>query len=209
MRKMIEHVYVYGMAESIVASGYPMRTTNKSFEDDVKIVAWGLDTEKTDGFRDFFRGVRLGTAPMGSGHDNYLKGIIAQFDMTASEKLWTQAQRYGHLDYVSSMSVMHKGSKMDIEKCVNKYVDTRIIEILKTKQQEYNDKPTEENFLSFVYNIPSGFLLTARMTTNYQQLKTIWYQRNKHRLPEWRRLCREIEQLPYFKMLCIRGDLNE
>ena len=35
------------------------------------------------------------------------------------------------------------------------------------------------------------------MTTNYRQLKTIYFQRRTHRLPEWRVFCELIETLPY------------
>ena len=39
--------------------------------------------------------------------------------------------------------------------------------------------------------------LTARLTTNYRCLKTIYSQRKNHRLPEWRQFCEEIKKLPY------------
>jgi hypothetical protein len=32
---------------------------------------------------------------------------------------------------------------------------------------------------------PMGLLMTARMTTNYLQLKTMYYQRKEHKLDEW------------------------
>lgn len=41
-----------------------------------------------------------------------------------------------------------------------------------------------------------GLRLTARITTNYRQLKTIYQQRKNHRLPEWRAFCAWIETLP-------------
>ena len=61
----------------------------------------------------------------------------------------------------------------------------------------------EGDFLKIIYNIPSGFKLTAKMTTNYRQLKTIYDQRKCHRLPEWRGVCEWIESLPYMKEFLI------
>ena len=52
-----------------------------------------------------------------------------------------------------------------------------------------------------MYNIPPGFELTARLTTNYRCLKNIWRQRRSHKLPEWREFCKWIETLPYAKDL--------
>ena len=52
-----------------------------------------------------------------------------------------------------------------------------------------------------LYSNPAGFRLTAGMTTNYRQLKTIYGQRKNHRLPEWREFCKWIEQLPYSEII--------
>ena len=51
-------------------------------------------------------------------------------------------------------------------------------------------------YLEILYSNPAGFRMTARMTTNYRQLKTIYRQRKTHRLPEWRAFCEWIETLP-------------
>ena len=156
----------------------------------------------------------------GEGHDNFLKGIIVQFDLTFSNKAWVELQRYHFIDFVSSQSTMHKITKFDIKQQCNRYVDPRIIDILQAKINEYNriqslpvtdDLNTtvkrqdvlEELYLEILYNIPSGFELTAGMTTNYQQLKTIYQQRRHHRLKDWEVFCDWCETLPLFKELCI------
>jgi hypothetical protein len=79
---------------------------------------------------------------------------------------------------------MHKISNFDIDKQCNKYVDPDIIQCLRKLQKIYKTDPSTENFLKLVYNVPSGFNLTARLTTNYRALKTIYSQRRCHRLPE-------------------------
>ena len=110
---------------------------------------------------------------------------------------------------------MHRITKFDLKEQCNKYVDRRIIDIIQDKINEYNrlqslkapnEDTVKELYLAILYNIPSGFQLTARMTTNYRQLKTIYHQRKNHRLPEWREFCRWCETLPYFKELCLGVD---
>ena len=54
--------------------------------------------------------------------------------------------------------------------------------------------------------MPSGFELTARLTTNYRALKTVYAQRKNHRLPEWRAFCRLIEELLYARQLIVPKD---
>ena len=104
------------------------------------------------------------------------------------------------------------------------YVDPRIIKIMKEKIEEYNlmdfnwkigltpqsveiqqkhNEEMKQRYLEILYSNPCGFKLTAAMTTNYRQLKTIYYQRKNHKLPEWREFCEQIEQLPYFKELIL------
>ena len=88
-------------------------------------------------------------------------------------------------------------------------MDKDIVTALSKLIDEYKACPTDENYLKVLYNAPAGLRLTARITTNYQQLKTIYYQRNAHRLPEWREFCQWILTLPHFKELCVKEYSNE
>lgn len=182
----IENVNVYGINNSVKASKYPMSIDISALNDEI------TNTVK-----------KLGKSGTGEGHDQFLTGIIVQFDLTFSLKAWTEAQRYHFLDFVSSQSTMHRISKFNIEEQCNEYVDERIIDILKEKKLAYDFDPAPEKYLEILYNIPAGFQLTARMTTNYRQLKTIYRQRKDHRLPEWREFCKWIEALPYFKEIVL------
>jgi hypothetical protein len=194
--EMISDVKVYGLEESIRASKYPMIVdVNKA------------TTEVVD------RTISLAQAPKGSGHDNFLKGINVQFDLTMTPKMSVECERYHFIDFVSSQSTMHKITKFDLDKAYIKYVDKRVIEVMKEKVVEYNTlidtkaskEETDEKYLEILYTNPCGFRLTSRMTTNYQQLKTIYSQRKTHRLPEWRAFCEWIETLPYANEFIIGG----
>lgn len=183
---VVSNVKVFGLEDSIKASKYPMSVNVNLLNDEI------TDTVK-----------KLGSSGTGEGHDQFLTGIVVQFDLTFSLKAWIEAQRYHFLDFVSSQSTMHKITKFGINNQCNPYVTREAIENLLVLIGQYNDDPTPEHYLSVLYNIPSGFELTARMTTNYRQLKTIYYQRRNHRLPEWREFCSWIETLPYFKEIVL------
>ena len=197
----INNVSVYGLENSIRAAKYPKSVNLES-----------LDTTLTKGIK------ACANCNTGEGHDNFLKGIIVQFDLTFSNKAWVELQRYHFIDFVSSQSTMHKITKFDIKQQCNRYVDPRIIDIVQDKINEYNrlNELNEVNvfskerqdimnelYLEILYNVPSGFQITAGMTTNYQQLKTIYQQRRHHRLPDWQIFCDWCESLPLFKELCI------
>ena len=202
-KDIISDVKVYGIDESIKASKYPMAVdTNK------------CTYEITDRTR------QLGNVQTGTGHDNFLKGIVVQFDWKFTPKLSVEVERYHFIDFVSSQSTMHKITKFDLDKAYIKYVDQRCIDVIKEKVEDYNalqekikvatdgdkfalQEISKVKYLEILYSNPSGMYLTARMTTNYQQLKTIYQQRRFHRLPEWQDFCDWIETLPYFKELCL------
>lgn len=183
---IISNAKVYGIEDSFRASKYPMAVDISKCTDEV------TPTIK-----------RLFTCDMGTGHDNALKGCIVQFDMTFTPKMSVELERYHFIDFVSSQSTMHRITKFDLDKSYIKYVDKRIIDIMKEKIEEYNKTKDENLYLEILYSNPCGFLLTARLTTNYQQLKTIYSQRRFHRLPEWRLFCEFCETLPYFNELVL------
>ena len=189
---VISNVKVYGLEDSIKRAKYPMSTDiNK------------LNSELTKGIR------ALGNSKKGEGHDQWLTGVIVQFDLTFTIKAWTEAERYSFLDFISSQSTMHRIAKFDAEKQVVSYVTKNTVGEVNRLKDIYNENPTDENYLTLLYNVPVGFKLTAGMTTNYRQLKTIYSQRTNHKLPEWREFCAWIETLPMFKELCLDGGNNE
>ncbi len=183
---IVKRAAVYGLDEAIRRSKYPMTT-------DVNL----CDASPTG------RTTALGNAPMGSGHDNFLCGIAVQFDLTMTVKAWTEAERYHFFDIVSSQSTMHRLAKFDLDTAYSPYTDPRMAAVMKELIAKYNATGSREDYLRCLYSNPCGFRLTAGITTNYRQLKTIYYQRKDHRLPEWREFCRWMETLPMFPQFCL------
>lgn len=194
----IENVSIMDLGYSVKASKYPMAVETYNCDETI------TNTVK-----------KLGQSPKGEGHDQFLTGIRIAFDLTFSNKAWVELERYRFLEFVSSQSTMHRITKLDIRRQCNKYVWDSTIENLEYATKKYNaieDKNPEEAkelYLEILYNVPSGFELTARITTNYRALKTVYSQRKNHRLPEWREFCSQIEEFPYFKILCLGDGTDE
>ena len=180
----INNLKIYGLENSFRVSKFPMAVDFTTCNEDF--------TQRIES---------LGKAKRGSGHDNFLKGIVVQFDMTASNKIWVEAERYHFFDIVSSQSTMHKLKDMNLELVFNEYVDKRIIDIMKWLQYKYKKEQTKESYYNLLYSCPSGILITAGITTNYQQLKTMYAQRHDHKLDEWHVFCDMIEKLPYSELI--------
>lgn len=180
IRNIVSYPKIYGYNESVIASGYPMKKQKPE----------GIDVVTT---QDVKRAKTLSSMAIGSGHDNFLKGIIVQFNLTLSKHTWLEALRYHWFEPVSSQSTMHCLAKMEVE--YMPWTDKGIMEAFQKVLDTYRENPSEENWLALIYSYPSGLQLTARMTTNFQQLKTIYQQRQTHRIPEWRLFCQWIKSL--------------
>lgn len=186
---------VYGLDYAIKASGNPMRAV---FDRDAV------------GEKDLKRAGVLGGARGGEGHDNFLKGVVVEFDVTAPLYWWKQAQRYHFFEFVSSQSTMHCLLKFDIgAQCVES-TNKEVIGILERLKDEYNALPEaseadkaikKAKWRELVASLPSGFCLGATMVTNYQQLKTMYNQRKYHKLDEWHVFCDWCKGLPNFLAL--------
>ncbi len=198
---VVSNVCIYGLEDSV-------RSGSTASEDPLKITTEIAEANNS---------ARLAGA---GRHDVFLNGIIVQFDLTFTNKAWVAAERYHFLNFVSSQSSMQMITSYDLDEAYIEYVDGRIVEIMKEKTREYNALQEEirtlraegkdvttlrdlsnQKYLEIIYSNPSGFRMTARMTTNYRQLKTIYNQRKAHRLPEWRAFCAWCETLPHSEFI--------
>lgn len=213
--KNVHRARVYGLYESIRGAKFPKAVDISK-----------LNFELTPGIQ------ALALSRRGEGHDQWLTGCIVQFDLTLSNKAWVEAERYHFFDFVSSQSTMHKITKFDFDEVYDSHVDSRIIDVVKEKVDAYNRmlkltehedfKKLPENeqkealadladmYIDILMNNPAGCRLTARMTTNYRQLKTIYNQRKNHRLPEWREFCEWMRtSLPHSEFITRGTDDKE
>ena len=86
------------------------------------------------------------------------------------------------------------------QKLFNKEIKQRIDDkLIKDYLSLGDDAPNKkEKWRELVASLPCGFCLGATMTTNYQQLKTMYLQRKYHKLSEWHEFCKWCESLPHF-----------
>ena len=219
----ISNIKVYDLKESVIACRNAMRTEmpeytdeefEKSFERAKKLVSASKN------------------APNVKCHDNFLTGIRVSFDLKYTQYITKQFQRYHWFDYVSSSSLMHRLTRMSIDESCNKYVSKVCVEQLDKDINEYNkiaatdSYPGEGNPIVFelrdgttlvantkaealyyaymrcISDCPMGIELFVRVSTNYKQLQTMYYQRRNHKLKEdWGEFCKFVENLPYAKDL--------
>lgn len=217
------NVKVYDLRESIISCRNAMRLEAPDYNSEEEFNK-GLDRAK-----------KLVNASKNDNnvkcHDNFLTGIRVSFDMKYTQYITKQFQRYHWFDYVSSSSLMHRITKMDFSKCCNKYVSQASIDevtkwvnvynnILNNHIEEYVFDTGKEKFHTYAYkdtiytafmlvisNCPMGTELFVRVSTNYKQLQTIYYQRKHHKLHEdYNAFIDMVKSLPYAKELILSED---
>ena len=217
----ISNINVYDLKESVIASGNAMRLEPVEYTDE----------EFQKGLKRMVRLVNASKNGNVKCHDNALTGIRVSFDVKYPQYWTPEFQRYHFADIVTSSSKMHRLTKMDFRKACNKYVTDETIKNMEALVFEYNSIANEENdsdwefnaekrethndrlyiaFMRLLSNCPLGLELFMRVSTNYKQLQTIYYQRKNHKLREdWSSFCKFIEGLPYFKELILGETNNE
>jgi len=207
----IRNTQVYDLKESIIACRNAMRLDMPEYTDE----------EFEKGLARAKKLVQASKNGIVKCHDNFMTGIRVSFDMKYTQYITKQFQRYHWFDYVSSSSLMHRITKMDFEKCCNKYVTQESIDQMKRLIAEYNDIANElvldgyhEDHAERLYvawmrilsNCPMGTELFVHVSTNYKQIQTIYFQRKGHKLKEdWGEFEKWVESLPYAHELII-GD---
>jgi hypothetical protein len=219
----IDNIRVYDLKESVIACRNAMRLELPEYTDE--------EFEKSlERAKKLVQASKNGIVKC---HDNYLTGIRVSFDLKYTQYITKQFQRYHWFDYVSSTSLMHRLVKMDADKICNKYVSKECVEKLNKDIERYNRIAGNEDFTSETFELrdgtilkttsksdalyyaymicisdcPMGAELVVRVSTNYKQLQTIYFQRKNHKLKEdWGAFCKFVEELPYAKELILGNE---
>ncbi|MDR2200798.1 MAG: hypothetical protein LBN94_01675 [Puniceicoccales bacterium] len=186
----IDNVKIYDLEECIIASGLPMLSAYSDRDFAESVVQLKADFSQKQSSKHLLRSNKLASGHAASGHCNFLKGILVACNVTGTQAWWIQAGRYNHFVITSSMSKMHRLKSMDLPtSCHPKTPTVSMNETIKCR--ELDDLET------LIYSCPMGLELTARVNTNYLQLRIMYHQRKAHRLSEWHTFCHWIESLPF------------
>ena len=192
----LSNVVVYDLKESVIASRNAMRVAPPQYTDE----------EFEASMPRAVKLVQASKAGEVKCHDNFLVGIRVSFDMKYPNYFTPEFQRYHFADIVTSSSKMHRLAKMDMDACFNKYVSDESKAQMNKLLAEYNEHQSYDNYMRLLSNCPLGIELFMRISTNYKQLQTIYFQRRHHKLQEdWGAFCEMIESLPFAHQLII-GD---
>lgn len=228
----ISNVQVYDLEESVIASGNAMRTEpvkdvtyeefHRGLERCKKLAQLGGGT----GHSNFRTGIRVSfdikytqyfTKQLQRYHfldivsSSSLMHKISKMDFQNCTNKYVSDKVKQMMQYfVVTYNMLCKG-KMEISERTLSISNYKILLDMYYSEDEIPDLDSMsmdeiiyDCYMRIISNCPMGTELFMRVSTNYEQLATIYKQRRFHKLKEdWGEFCKFIEGLPYAKELIL------
>ena len=77
----------------------------------------------------------------------------------------------------------------------------RTIQTLNQYRDLYLQTKDKKYWWQMIQLLPSSYNQTRNVMMNYEVLANIYKSRNNHKLDEWRKFCKWIEELPYAELI--------
>lgn len=225
----IKDVKVYDLAECIIASGYAMKTEKYNYAEEksnnldkyinrcMKLVKASINTD-VHCHDNFLTGIRVS---FDIKYPQYLSPEMQRYHFFDIVTSMSKMHRLLKLDI-----------KKSCNKYVNQTAIDNVMKLIENYNAILND-PIEHSaeyysgavftgingetykinskedalyvaWMQVVSNCPLGLELWMRVSTNYKQLQTIYYQRRHHKLKEdWGAVIKMIEELPFFNIFIL------
>lgn len=155
----------------------------------------------------------------GSDHRKFMRQIFVSVDITAPLYWWKEFDTYKVGTTANSCSTMHKihaksfdrddfsHDRMDDGALV--LLDATIAYLESERQKFLEDKSNRQPWHNMIQSLPSSYNQMRTVTLTYENLLNQYKARKNHKLAEWHTYCDWIETLPYFKEMCLDGDVND
>lgn len=145
----------------------------------------------------------------GTDHRKFLRQIFVSVDITAPLFWWKEFDTYKIGTVANSCSTMHTIHKKKFEfndfsisdNNLHFFVD--IINDLNKLRKRYNETKNKRYWRAMIELLPSCYNQKRTVTLNYEVLLNIYHARKNHKLYEWHDFCDWIEELDYFKAICL------
>ena len=163
----------------------------------------------------------------GTEHRKFLRQIIVSVDITAPLYWWKEFDTYKVGTTANSTSTMHKLASTpitrecfemgdfedigyhfceigdDIVEYTTGDLANDFIENLERLRAKYNETKDKRYWKELIRWLPNGWLQTRTITMNYENLRSMYHQREHHKLTEWHSFCDWVKSLPYAQELII------
>lgn len=163
----------------------------------------------------------------GTEHAKFMRQIVVSVDITAPLYFWKEFDTYKVGTVANSCSTMHTVHKKEFEMkdfstdhlmCGFTDEDTgewseqnlwwetmrKVVEALNIARRHYIDTGDKQYWYAMIQLLPTSYNQKRTVTLNYENLRSMYFQRRNHKLDEWRvGFVDWVKTLPYAKELII------
>ena len=147
----------------------------------------------------------------GPEHRKFLRQIMVSVDITAPLYWWKEFDTYKVGTVANSCSTMHtihmKEFYLGDFSCEHLYSDEldffkEIVDRLNGLRELYLESKNKDDWWQLIQLLPSSYNQRRTVTLNYENLRSMYFQRRNHKLDEWRiGFCSWVEDLPHSEEL--------
>lgn len=208
----LEKTEIYGWESAIRGMRNPLNSWDKSDSFFGGKFSYGLwdDVSVSVGPNDLALMKKLTKA--GSDHAKFLRMITVTCDITAPLYWWKEYDTYKVGTVANSCSTMHKihAKEFTIADFSWEHLSERSIQVLETVIAELNfnrnafiETKDKYYWYQMIQLLPTSYEQKRTVQLNYEVLRNMYHARKNHKLNEWHTLCEWVENLPYFKEICL------
>jgi hypothetical protein len=200
----LEKTNVYGFEAAIRGMRNPKNSWEKSDSTLVDGYKWRM------GENDMKLAKTLAGA--GTDHGKFLRMINVTVDITAPLYWWKEFDTYKVGTVANSCSTMHKihAKEFTFDDFSREHLMADascvlggIIEQLNIDRNMFLETKDKAYWWQMIQLLPSSYNQKRTVQLNYAVLLNMYHARKNHKLDEWHDFCDWIEQLPYFKEICL------
>ena len=155
-------------------------------------------------------------AKAGTDHRKFMRMMPVYVRITAPLYWWKEFDTYKVGTVANSCSTMHKIQDKEFTQedfSIEHLNDDRsatvsnlewfehLIHHLNKDRQRFIETKDKAYWWQMIQLLPSSYNQTRNVMMNYEVLANIYKSRKDHKLDEWRKFCKWIEQLPYSEIV--------
>ena len=156
----------------------------------------------------------------GTDHRKFMRMMPVFVRITAPLYWWKEADTYKIGTVANSCSTMHKIQEKEFtmdDFSIEHLDDDRRAEVSNVEWLEYLiyhlnwdrrrfiETKEKQYWWQMIQLLPSSYNQTRNVMLNYEVLSNMYHSRKNHKLDEWRKFCKWIENLPYSDLIIMEG----
>ena len=147
----------------------------------------------------------------GTDHRKFMRMMPVFVRITAPLYWWKEFDTYKVGTVANSCSTMHKIQEREFTledfsyEHLNKETKLKLMEVINylniSRDCFRSDTSRKDFWWQMIQLLPSSYNQTRNVMLNYEVLANMYHSRKNHKLDEWRKFCKWIEDLPYSDLI--------